>query len=177
MPLYFWFWFLALFLFVSLDTVCNVSLPACVSIFSMCSPLFPHTHCNILWKQKLFHACMHALCSPFNIMQYNKWTLWTVINGYLPLAIERTVHLLEKTRRGCLSKMVLFYWVLGIWSFLAVALNSYSPNLEKMAQCSMITPLIFPQTVTKTTSRGHILLGGKICIVRYCFLWKYMEDL
>lgn len=61
------------------------------------------------------------------------------------------------------------FWGFGTKS-LAASLNSYSPNLEKIAHCSMITPLTFPQTVTKTTSRGHTLLQGEICILRYCFL-------
>lgn len=33
--------------------------------------------------------------------------------------------------------------VLGDLKCLAAALYSYSPNLEEMAQCSMITPLTF----------------------------------
>lgn len=85
-----------------------VSLSACVAqsvVFSM----YPRTH-TVRIKAI---SCMHALCSPFSLMQHRK-RLWTMINGYLPLALERTAHSLEKTWRLCLSKMVLFYWVLGI---------------------------------------------------------------
>lgn len=108
-------------------------------------------------------------------------TLWTVINGYLPLALEmkdRTMHCYKGSGNLICSKWFCFseFWGLGS-KCLATALNCYSPNLEKIAHCSMITPLTFSQTVTKTTSRGHTLLWGKICILRYCFLWKYIWDL
>lgn len=101
---------------------------------------------------------MHALCSPFNIMQYRK-TLWTMINGYLPPA-SWTVHLLEKTWRRCLSKMILFYWVFWDLGCLAVALNSYSPNLEKNGTVQHgYASHIFTNCHKNNKQRTHIASG------------------
>lgn len=89
---------------------------------------------------------MHA-CSPRPIL--HNATLAdrvAVINGHLPLALGRMAHSWEKTCTLCAGKYVVVAFsncVLGDLKCLAAALYSYSPNLEEMAQCSMITPLTF----------------------------------
>lgn len=122
------------------------------------------------------HACvLFAAHSIQYIAIYSKWTLWTMINSYLQDSAftgkDQTTGEVVYPKWFCFTEFQRFeaFWQ---WHWILT-----HPTLKKMAQCSMITPLIFSQTVTKTTSRGHILLQGKICIVRYCFLWKYMEDL
>lgn len=84
---------------------------------------------------------MHAHLLPQHPTMQDKRTL-NVINGHLPLALERKVHSLEQLCT-LVGKMFSFFCVLGDLKCLAAALYSYSPNLEEVAQCSMITPLTF----------------------------------
>lgn len=156
------------------------SLSVSKSTWNMCSPLHPYTYCNITYCRSKSYF-MHA-CSQQPIQMQCRKTLWTMINGYLPLALEmkqRTVRLLWKgleTSTSIQKGFVLLSFrdlELSVWQQLWILTH---PTLNKIAHCSMITPLTFSQTVTKTTSRGHTLLQGKICILRYCFLWKYTGD-
>lgn len=167
----------------------------CFSLFTSVSPAacvskstFQHvfTRHTVTWHTVSLKAisCMHALCSKFTIMHCRK-ILWAMINGYLPLALE-----IKKKREGsalAVKRTVdLVYpkWF-SLTEFRGFGTKVSGSSTEflltqpwkKIAHCSMITPLTFSQTVTKTTSRGHTSLQGKICILRYCFLWKYMGDL
>lgn len=86
------------------------------------------------------------------------------------------MHFVEQSCTLCAGKMFSFFCVLEELKCLAAALYSYSPNLEEMAQCSMITPLTFSQTVSETTSRGHALLQGELCTLRFCFFETAQEN-
>lgn len=58
---------------------------------------------------------MHALCSPSSVMQDRK-KLQTMMNGYLPPALERKVHLLKKKKKKT-GDVAHWFCLTGFWGF------------------------------------------------------------
>lgn len=116
--------FALLFFMLLISTSCLVLISAlCCMCINM--PYMKHVHLytpthTVTWHTVKLKAisCMHALCSPFHIIQCRK-TLQTMINSYLPRALrmkERTLHCCIRCGDLIYPKWICFHWVLGIWN-------------------------------------------------------------